>query len=90
MVGYSYIVQNYFSLINILTLTTFSLFDASNSLKTQNEGIAIMRYDVQYRQIVAGSMERTIAEWSAEQRALLWDDLFLLSTPCVSLTLFDD
>lgn len=49
-----------------------------------------MRYDVQYRQIVAGSMERTIAEWSAEQRALLWDDLFLLSTPCVSLTLFDD
>lgn len=30
-----------------------------------------------YRQIVAGSMERTIAGWSEEQRSMLWDDLSL-------------
>lgn len=31
-----------------------------------------------YRQIVADSMERTIAGWSEERRAMLWDDLSLI------------
>lgn len=31
-----------------------------------------------YRQIVADSMERTIAGWSEEQRSLLWDDLSII------------